>query len=305
MFKSMIKGIVFDIQKFSINDGPGIRTTVFLKGCTLNCAWCHNPESKSLLSQLAYKQDKCIYCGSCQKVCPNHVHTVSEDGKHVLNIEACQVCGKCVEVCPSSALFIYGKLMTVVDVMSEVLKDRLYFETSNGGMTLSGGEPLAQEAFALALVIAAKDANISVVVETALAVRPNILRNIAQYVEWFLVDYKITDSLDFGKYVQGNQELILRNLALLDELEANVVLRCPIIPNINDIDKHFEAISRIASTFKSIDHIEILPYHRMGETKANEIGALYTINEKIPEEMIVDQWIAKIQSCGYTKVIRG
>ncbi len=301
----MNEGIVFDIQKFSINDGPGIRTTVFLKGCTINCAWCHNPESKSFLPQLAFQQDKCIYCGACQVVCPNSVHTVNKEGVHTLNMDACQACGKCVEACPTGALTIYGKKMSVEEVINEVKKDKPFYDNSNGGMTLSGGEPLAQPSFALALAKAAKLENISVVIESALAISPKILEDIVDYVDWFYIDHKVTDPYDFKNYIQGNPQLILDNLALLDRLHANIVLRCPIIPNINDNNEHFERISQLANLYKSIHHVEILPYHPMGKSKAKEIGVLYTIKEEIPEDETVNQWIANIQSYGYQNVIKG
>jgi len=301
----MSEGIVFDIQKFSINDGPGIRTTVFLKGCTLNCAWCHNPESKSFLPQLSFKEDKCIYCGACQAVCPNQVHFVSKDGIHTLNRDACQACGKCVEACPTGALSIYGKKMSVEDVILEVKKDKAFYDNSNGGMTLSGGEPLAQPRFAIDLAKAAKSENISVVIESALAVQAQVLKDIVEYVDWFYIDHKLTNLNDFKNYIGGDPHLVLDNLALLDQYNANIVLRCPIIPNINDNQEHFAMISTLAQTYSSIDHVEILPYHPMGKSKAKEIGALYTIKEEIPEDETVNEWISQIQSNGYQNVIKG
>jgi glycyl-radical enzyme activating protein len=304
MVKEMIEGIVFDIQKFCINDGPGIRTTVFLKGCTINCAWCHNPESKSFLPQLSFKEDKCIACGACEAVCPHQVHTV-KDGVHTINYDLCQACGKCVEACPTSALMIYGKKMSVEQVIEEVEKDKLFYNESNGGMTLSGGEPLAQPNFAVALAKAAKARGISVAIESALAVQPKVIMDIAPYVDWFLIDHKITDPYDFAQYIQGDPKLILNNLALLDEMQAKIILRCPIIPGINDVDEHFLKIAQLAQKHDSIDHVEVLPYHPMGKSKADSIGALYTIEAKIPEDDVVNRWICKIQDFGYQNVIKG
>lgn len=304
MDKTMERGIVFDIQKFCINDGPGIRTTVFLKGCTINCAWCHNPESKSFLPQLAYREDKCIACGACEAVCKQKVHTV-KDGIHTLNRDACIACGACVEACPTGALSIYGKQMSVDQVIKEVKKDKAYFINSGGGLTLSGGEPLAQPAFALALAQAAQAEGISVAIESALHVNNQILYDIVDYVDWFLIDHKLTNLDDYDQYIGGNPHLILDNLALLNELGANIVLRCPIIPNINDNDEHFARIVQLAQMHTNIDHIELLPYHPMGKSKAKEIGVLYTIEAKIPEDDIVISWIDKIKALGYEKVVQG
>ena len=301
----MIQGIVFDIQKFCINDGPGIRTTVFLKGCTINCAWCHNPESKDFAPQLSYKEDLCVFCGSCERVCPNHVHIVNKDNRHTINRDACKACGECVEVCPTDALSIIGKKMSVEEVMKEVRKDKAYFDNSNGGLTLSGGEPLAQPNFALECAKSARKENISVVIESSLSVHPQILKDIVDVVDWFYVDYKLTDQADYKQFIGGSKQQVLNNLHLLNGLNAPMVLRCPIIPNINDNDKHFLMIATIAKRYKAINHVEVLPYHPMGKSKAREIGVLYTIKQEIPDEKTVQTWISKIKSFGYEHVVKG
>lgn len=304
MGNTMSEGIVFDIQKFCINDGPGIRTTVFLKGCTLNCAWCHNPESKSFLPQLSFKEDKCIMCGACQAVCPNNVHTV-KNGVHTINYDACQACGECVKACPTDALTIYGTKMSVEQVLAEVIKDKAFYEHSQGGMTLSGGEALAQPIFAVELAKQAKEKNINVAIETALGVSSQVVLDIAPYVDWFLVDYKLTDPNDFANYIQGNPQLIMNNLKLLDEVGAAIILRCPIIPGINDNEEHFKRIAEVANTYETIKHVELLPYHPMGKSKAHEIGVLYEIEAKIPEDQTVNAWIQTVQGFGYERVVQG
>jgi glycyl-radical enzyme activating protein len=304
MGNAMQEGIVFDIQKFCINDGPGIRTTVFLKGCTLNCAWCHNPESKSFLPQLSFKEDKCIMCGACQAVCPNNVHTV-KDGVHTINYDACQACGLCVKACPTDALIIYGKKMNTQQVLDEVIKDKPFYDHSNGGMTLSGGEALAQPEFAVELAKKAKENGVSVAIETALGVGSQVVLDIAPYVDWFLIDYKLTDPHDFANYIQGDPKRIMNNLKLLNELGSAIILRCPIIPGINDNSEHFKKIAEVANAYKSITHVELLPYHPMGKSKAHEIGVLYEIEAKIPEEETVNSWIQMIQGYGYEEVIQG
>lgn len=300
----MTSGIVFDIQKFSIHDGPGIRTTVFLKGCTINCAWCHNPESKSFLPQLSYVEEKCVYCQACAKVCPYNVHEVSGNF-HDINFDACHACGLCVDACPTGALSIYGKNMSVDQVIEEVKKDMLFYQNSNGGLTLSGGEPLAQPDFALALAKAARSHGINVAVESALVVSRQAVIDIVPYVEWFLIDYKMTDKYDYQRYIQGNPQIMLDNLKLLNDLNAKIILRCPIIPNINDNHEHFVQIANLAKLYNSIDHVEILPYHPMGKSKAKAIGELYVIEEKTPDDTVVDQWIMNIKNAGYENVIKG
>ena len=172
------KGVILDIQKFSIHDGPGIRTTVFLKGCPLNCLWCHNPESKNFKPQLSYDKNKCIMCRKCEAVCPEKVHKF-QNNIHYTDYPACVLCGRCIEVCPAGALSIYGKVMSVDEVIKEVEKDKKFFYNTGGGITISGGEPLSQTEFSAALAKAAKERGIHVTVETSgFATKENIEKNI-------------------------------------------------------------------------------------------------------------------------------
>ncbi|GAM75948.1 pyeuvate formate-lyase activating enzyme [Vibrio ishigakensis] len=186
-----MQGIVFDIQKFSVNDGPGVRTAVFLKGCQMKCVWCHNPESMSIKKQLSFNQSKCQSCGECAKVCPKGVHSFVE-GKHEVKFDDCDACGLCVEVCIHRALKIYGQEMEVEQVYNEVAKDEIYFNKSGGGLTLSGGEALKQFEFSLALAKKCKENGIHVCVETNGASKPEHYQAIAPHVDLFLFDYKAT-----------------------------------------------------------------------------------------------------------------
>ncbi|KAB2844878.1 MAG: glycyl-radical enzyme activating protein, partial [Melioribacteraceae bacterium] len=178
-------GLVFDIQRFSLHDGPGIRTTIFLKGCPLDCAWCHNPESKSFKRQLSYNENLCTSCMECSKVCENNVHSFV-NGKHIVDFDACELCGKCVDVCPSGALQIIGKEYSADEIISLVLKDKKYFENSNGGVTISGGEPLAQFKFTKNLLVKAKKEGLHTAVETCGFAKEQQYLEILPYVDLFL-----------------------------------------------------------------------------------------------------------------------
>ena len=217
-------GIVFDIQKFSIHDGPGIRTNVFLKGCPLSCLWCHNPESARFQPELFYRDDKCVGCGACVGACPADCHAVTAEG-HLFDRAACVACGACAEVCPTGALEMCGREMTVDEVMAEVLRDRPFYETSGGGMTVSGGEPFARFPFLLELLKAAKEAGLDTAVETSGFTAPAQIAEAAPYIDTFLYDYKETDPEKHRAFTGVDNAPILENLALLDTLGARVILR--------------------------------------------------------------------------------
>ena len=188
-----IKGVILDIQKFSIHDGPGIRTTVFLKGCPLNCLWCHNPESKSFNPQLSYDINKCNMCRKCETVCPVKAHKFEKNVHHI-ECSACTLCGKCAEACPAGSLSIYGKVMSVDEIIAEVEKDKSFFDNTGGGITISGGEPLSRIEFTLALAKAAKEREIHVTVETSGFAPQESMEKIADYTDLFLFDYKVSDN---------------------------------------------------------------------------------------------------------------
>ncbi len=272
-----MKGIVFNIQKFSVNDGPGIRTTVFMKGCPLSCIWCHNPESKKLNAELMYSEDKCVMCRKCAHVCPKDVH-VFANGKHILARENCIGCGKCEEECLYEAIEIAGKEKSVDEVIDEVLKDKIFYETSNGGITLSGGEPLLQYDFSLELLKRAKTEGIHTAIETCGYASEEKLIEIASFVDLFLFDYKITDAQQHKKYTGVSNEKIISNLKLLNSLGKQIILRCPIIPGINDTDEHFSAIANLANELNSVLEVNIEPYHPLGKSKAEKLGKEYELS---------------------------
>ena len=265
-----MKGTIFNIQRFSVHDGPGIRTNVFLKGCPLRCIWCHNPEGLSPKCSIEYNARSCIGCGECVSVCENGAHVMKES-LHGLDFSRCVSCLQCAAVCPSGALQKNGTEYEVSEVISEVMKDfDFYGET--GGMTLSGGEPFFQGEFALELLKAAKEKGLHTAVETCGMVPSEVIREAAKYVDVFLYDCKATDSELHKKVTGADPRQIMENLELLDSLGANIILRCPIIPGINDNSEHFKNIGLIAEGFDNIKEVNIMPYHSYGEGKKNKLG---------------------------------
>lgn len=293
-------GIVFDVQRFCVHDGPGIRTTVFLKGCPLDCAWCHNPESKRMRPELSYKAAACTGCGRCVAECPHEVHSLT-NSVHSVRFEACQACGRCVSACMAGALSIWGARKTVEEIMAVVQKDRAYYATSGGGLTLSGGEPLSQPAFASALLAVARTAGLHTCVETSGYGSAEALQAIAAQTDLFLFDYKITGAAAHRTYTGQDNGSILRNLSWLLAHGHPVCLRCPIIPDINDTDDHLEAIARLSQE-AGIQSVEIMPYHDLGRGKAEATGKPYTLAQSSATDAQQAHWLSRLQALGCQKL---
>ena len=289
-------GTIFNIQKFCVNDGPGIRTTVFVKGCPLNCLWCHNPESKSTKPDILFDPRKCIGCGACAQACQNNCHPFTEEG-HRFDRKACTRCGSCTEVCYAGALEKSGHTTTVEDALREVMKDKLFYENSGGGLTVSGGEPLAQFEFTRALLAAAKEQGLHTCVETCGFAPAEHVKQLAPLVDIFLFDYKLTDPELHKQYTGVSNEKILQNLFLLDELGAATVLRCPIIPTVNDTPEHLAGIANTANALRHVLEVNIEPYHPLGAGKSAMLGKDYTLKDlTFPADSTVAGWIDTIQS---------
>ena len=262
-------GLIFDIQKFALNDGPGIRTVVFFKGCPLRCIWCHNPESWEAKIDISFASEKCIGCQWCVKVCPQHCHSLGKN--HVFNRNDCIHCGKCTERCFAEALSLIGKNMTVDEVMTEVEKDISFYRNS-GGLTLSGGEPLAQANFALELLKQAKAIPIHTAVETCAYVSWEKLKKLLPYTDLFLFDIKATDPEKHRRFTGVSNTVILRNLRKLDASNAQIVLRCPLVPGVNDDIEHLQGIAELAESMKNIRRIDVEPFHPLGTSKHERLG---------------------------------
>lgn len=295
------KAIIFDIQRASLHDGPGIRTTIFLKGCPLNCLWCHNPESIRAKRQLFFQFEKCTNCGDCARVCPENVHQVTND-THFIDFDKCTLCGKCVEACNFNALKIIGTEMTTDEVMHEVMADIDFYQMSNGGMTLSGGEPLLQFAFSMEMLKKCKEKGVSTCVETSGEISPQKFIQILPLVDVILFDYKATGFAEHKKYTGVSSERILANLDRAYHYGVPIILRCPIIPGINDNDLHFKGICEIDKKFPNLKGIEILPYHTMGNSKRTSIGFDETLTDlkTVPSE-VAENWIERLKNYGCQK----
>jgi len=305
MKKMPEKAIIFDIQRASLHDGPGIRTTVFLKGCPLDCVWCHNPEATKSERQLFFHFDNCTQCGDCAWVCPQNVHSIAA-GKHTIDYDKCMLCGKCVEACNFSALKIIGNEMTVDAVMIEVQKDMDFYKNSGGGITLSGGEPLFQYSFAKELLKRCKELGINTCVETSGFVSPAKFKLLLPLIDVLLFDYKLTDNQDHINFTGVPNQVILENLQAAYRYGTAIYLRCPIVPGINDTDWHFNAIAELSEKYPKLKGIELLPYHDMGNSKRISIGTNETLTElKTVSPETSNTWLAELRSLGCEKVKLG
>lgn len=254
-----MKALLFDIERNSFVDGPGIRTTVFFKGCNLHCAWCHNPESQSAKPQMMFYKDKCTGCGKCKEVCPH-------------GFDACDLCGKCALYCPMDARKVCGKEYTVDEVLAEVLKDKAFYENSGGGVTFSGGECMLQINFLCEMLKKCKENGIHTAVDTAGHVPFTSFEKILPYTDLFLYDIKLLDSQKHREYVGVENGLILENLKKLFAAGAKIWIRIPVISGVNDSLEEMRAIKAFLAGCGKPENVELLPYHAMGENKYGAIG---------------------------------
>ncbi|MDY3371668.1 MAG: glycyl-radical enzyme activating protein [Terrisporobacter othiniensis] len=268
-------GTVFDMQRFSLHDGPGIRTIVFLKGCPLHCRWCSNPESQNNSPIVMYKKSDCFKCGRCISVCK--VGAISFDNETHINREKCTGCGECTNVCPSGALVLKGKTMTIQQAIKELKKDATIFRRSNGGVTLSGGEPLVQHEFASQLLLACKSQGWSTAIETTGFGSSEAIEKVIPYVDTVLLDIKHIDPYTHKKFTGISNEVILKNAKRISQITKTVV-RVPIIPGFNYSYKDIEDIAKFVKTLNNVDTIHLLPYHTFGENKYDLLGIEYTLD---------------------------
>jgi pyruvate formate lyase activating enzyme len=264
-----IAGLVFDIMRYCIHDGPGIRTTVFLKGCPLHCLWCHNPEGQRPQPELSFRQSRCLGCGECLKVCP--VERAPRDG-FAPNPALCQQCGRCTDGCHAAAREWIGKRMTVEQVLEEALRDAPFFEQSGGGVTFSGGEPLAQPEFLGALLASCKGRGVHTVVETCGMAAWEVLERTATSVDLFLYDLKLMDDGDHRRFTGEGNRQILENLSRLSRAGAAVVARLPVVPGVNDDPVNLRAAADFLRERTAVRAVHLLPFHRMGLDKAERLG---------------------------------
>ena len=260
---------VTEIQRFCMHDGPGIRTTVFLKGCPLRCAWCHNPETQKGREELLFYKGKCIGCGGCADACPNQAHLISD--VHTLKRERCTACGRCVESCPTGALELCGKDMSIDEILSVIRKDSAFY-AKTGGVTLSGGEPLLQGQNTLALLEACKKAGFSTALESCGYADAEYIRKAVPFVDLFLWDVKDTDDVRHKQYTGVSNKRILENLHLASELGAKIRLRCILVNGVNTDCDHYLRVAEIAEDIARLEGVQWIPYHAYAGTKATFIG---------------------------------
>jgi pyruvate formate lyase activating enzyme len=264
-------GIIFDIKGFAIHDGPGIRTTVFLKGCPLRCDWCHNPESQSRQPVLAQFPNNCIHCGKCLERCPQGGLTPG-DTQVLIDRTQCVACGTCAKTCYAEALVVRGQRMSVAEVMAEVVKDRPFYENSGGGMTLSGGEPLFQADFAIALLRASKAEGLHNCLDTSGYAAWEVLEQAVEYSDLVLYDLKTVNPQLHRAWTGRNNQRILENLRALTGDGVPVKLRMPLVPGFNDSPEEMAAAARFIMELAHPPPLEILPYHKLGEGKHEALG---------------------------------
>jgi pyruvate formate lyase activating enzyme len=262
--------MVFDIKRYAIHDGPGIRTTVFLKGCRLSCPWCHNPEGKASEQELMWWQEKCLRCEDCRSVCTKGAISFSDDS-FVLDAAKCDVCGACAAACHSQALKLVGERMTVDQVTAEIAKDVPFYDESGGGVTLSGGEPLLQPDFSEGLLIACRQRTIHTAVDTCGQVDSDVLWRISRYVDLFLYDLKVLDDEKHVKFTGVSNKLILENLKNLVGSGQRIIVRFPLVPGVNDDEKDILELGEFVSSLDNVKELNILPYHKGGAEKSKRL----------------------------------
>lgn len=298
------EGVVFDIQRFSLHDGPGIRTIVFLKGCPLSCLWCCNPESQPMKPVVMFQPQDCISCGSCAKACKHGA--ISPDKPGLIDRSKCVGCGECASVCPTGALAVKGEKMTVEQVIKVLRKDKTTYKKSGGGVTISGGEPLVQWKFATELLKACKAQGWDTAMETTGYGSEEAVESVFPYVDNVLMDIKQMDSKRHKEVTGVPNEVILRNAPRIAEI-TKVVIRVPTIPTVNAYEEQFHRICQFAKTLNGVDTIHVLPYHTLGENKYGLLGQEYPMGEEIkplPMEE-AEKFKAVVESEGFNCIIGG
>lgn len=289
-------GTVFDTQRFSVNDGPGIRTIIFLKGCPLRCAWCSNPESQKMTPELMYRENLCIHCGKCTRVC--QYDAIGPQYKYFVDREKCVNCGECALVCPTSALVMKGKTMTVEEVIKIAKKDESYYWNSGGGITLSGGEALTQPKFAKEIFKAAHAQGWNTALETEGYTTEDIIRDVIPHVDTVLLDIKAYHPDIHKKWTGVDNENIKKNAKIIQNL-AHTIIRVPTIPGVNADKEEFTEIVKFVAGLENVNELHILPYHRYGEAKYKALGMEYPMDGvKTPDDEYIEELKKIVESYG-------
>ena len=288
------RGIVFNIERHALHDGPGIRTLVFMKGCPLNCYWCSNPEGLSESSQLMFTKEKCIQCGQCAEACPNRAISRQPDEFPVTDRTKCEVCGECVKTCPANARHIVGKEMSAEEVLKEVEKDKVFYHHSNGGVTVSGGEPMRQHAFVAAIFKLCKSRGISTAIETSGFAPWEHFETVLPHTDLMLFDVKHMDTQKHKASVGVNNELILENLNRIDSSGTSLIIRVPTIPGFNDTKDNMQGLAALVKRLQNVKEVHLLPFHSLGRSKYGGLDACYGAADVEPPSMEAMQDLSSI-----------
>ena len=278
------KGIVFDIQRFAVHDGPGIRTLVFFKGCPLRCQWCANPESINPNPELAFIKSLCNSCGKCRVACPREAVSIDTNGRPSIDRKLCDNCGQCLEVCFPRALILYGQEQSAAEVFAEVEQDMIFYSSSQGGMTLSGGEPLSQPSFASSIFTLCHRRGIHTAIETSGFAPSNVFREILALADHILFDLKCMDTKVHEQICGRTNSLILENARILANSGKPFNFRVPLVPGLNDTQENLTALGLFLKGLSLPScEVELLPYHRLGTTKYDYLDREYGLREIIPQ----------------------
>lgn len=276
---TLLEGLIVKIQRYSIHDGPGIRTTVFFKGCPLRCHWCSSPETYHGYPEIGFYEDTCIAeCSECVTVCPAGALTMSGTSIQLDRMK-CNRCGECAKICPSEALTSIGYYITPDKLMDEIRRDRQFYDTSGGGVTLSGGEPFNQYLFTKEIAKRCKEEGISVTLDTCGYAKKEQIKDIIKYVDLILFDLKHMDSSEHYVYTGAPNDCILENAAIISERGIPVIMRFPLIPGVNDSRKNLEALAKYVKTLDSVKQLDILPYHPLGIFKYRVLGKICELQD--------------------------
>ena len=299
-----MKGLIFDIKRYSIHDGPGLRTTVFFKGCPLRCPWCHNPESQKTTQEIMYYEDKCILCLTCVNVCNQEAIDIKYN-KIVINEKKCTLCGDCTDSCPTTALKMVGKFFEVKELATEIMKDQNFIE-NGGGVTISGGEPILQWDFLMELLSTLKSENVHIALDTSGFTETYKLLSTAKLVDLYLYDIKLMDPEKHKAYTGVGNKEILKNIMELDKIGAKISVRIPVIPTINDNTENIEKTVEFVSKLKNIASVDLLPYHSMMVDKYKRLKKPFFLGSiKKPSNETLENIKGKFERKGFKVNIGG